>query len=56
LDLDLANFYGIRLIEELNHAHTHGVNDYAEDSTAFPAFSTMSHMSSFIPATPRRQE
>jgi hypothetical protein len=53
LDLDLANLYGIWLIEELNHAHAHAVNFYAEDPTALPAFSTMSQVSSFIPPAPR---
>ena len=55
-DLDLTYLYCVGLIEYLNHAHSHAIHFDTEDSTAFPAFSAMSQMPSFIPAAPRGEE
>jgi hypothetical protein len=54
--LNLANLYAIAALEELNHAHAHTFNFYAEDAATFPTFSTMSKVPSFVPLTPCCEE
>jgi len=56
VDLNLANFYGIVVLEELNHADAHAFDFYAEDATACPTFSTMSKVPALIPTAPRCEE
>jgi hypothetical protein len=55
-DLDLANFYAIGVLEELNHAHPYTVDFDAEDTIAFPTFCTMSNVPVLIPMAPRCEE
>jgi hypothetical protein len=56
LDLDLAGHYGVRVLDQLDHAYALVIDLDAVDAPARPTFSAMSQVPSFIPAAPRGDE
>jgi hypothetical protein len=56
LDLNLANFYRLRLIEQLNHSYRCTIDMNYPEATPFPALSDMSRMPSLVPTAPCRKK
>ena len=56
LDLNFANFYRVRLIEQLNHSYACAIGINYPEPTQFPALCDMSRMPSLVPTAPCRKK